>query len=107
LGVDHGSRGWLLCRGSFPHPRDSISFDAQIASVEADREALIAKVDPALFSRYQRIWDKRRDFAIARIEHDSCGGCHLKLPPQTIHITKGEKDIASCDFCSRLLFWVA
>jgi predicted nucleic acid-binding Zn-ribbon protein len=79
---------------------------AQLATLETERAALSEQVLPELLLRYQRIMEKRRDYAIVRIEHDSCGGCHLRLPPQTVHTARGNRELAVCDFCGRLLYWL-
>jgi len=77
----------------------------QLAKVEAERAGLAEKIDPAALSRYQRILDRRGDFAVVPIVHDNnCGGCHLKIPPSTMHAAKNARELAACDYCGRLLY---
>jgi predicted nucleic acid-binding Zn-ribbon protein len=77
----------------------------QLARAESERTALAQQIDAAVLSRYQRILDKRGDFAVVPIVHDhNCGGCHLNLPPATIHAAKSGRELAACDYCGRLLY---
>jgi predicted nucleic acid-binding Zn-ribbon protein len=77
----------------------------QLAKVEAERAALAQMIDPSVLARYQRILDRRGDYAVVSIVHGhNCGGCHLNLPPSTIHAAKNARELAACDYCGRLLY---
>lgn len=76
----------------------------ELAKVEEERKALAAGVDPTWLSRYERLFEKKGDAAIAVVEHGTCGCCHMKLPPaQVVDARKGDT-LTVCNFCGRLLY---
>jgi predicted nucleic acid-binding Zn-ribbon protein len=78
----------------------------EIQRLQQDRQALADDIDPQWLKRYQRILKHRGDFALVPVEHGSCcGGCHMKLTPQTVNDAKKQLSMTSCDYCGRLLYW--
>jgi len=79
--------------------------EKQIAKCRKGRKRHLGKIDPALMRRYDS-WRKRRGSSlVAVIEGQSCGGCHLRLPPQLVNeVRKGEK-LYTCNSCGRILYW--
>ena len=71
----------------------------------SERERLAASVDVVLLSRYDRIRIKKGGLATARINHESCGACHMLLPPQVVNEVIGEA-VKVCPSCNRLLYWM-
>ncbi|MET0726981.1 MAG: C4-type zinc ribbon domain-containing protein [Acidimicrobiales bacterium] len=84
---------------------DEVAIDGQLATVQAERDDLVAGVEPELLAEYEQVRPHSGGVAIARLVNGSCGGCHLhlsameldrikKLPPeQPVH----------CEECGRLL----
>jgi predicted nucleic acid-binding Zn-ribbon protein len=69
------------------------------------REELASSVDVALLNRYDRIRVQKGGLATARINDESCGACHMVLPPQVVNEVIGGV-IRPCPSCSRLLYWM-
>jgi predicted nucleic acid-binding Zn-ribbon protein len=63
-----------------------------------------AGIDPVWLRRYERIFAKQRDAAIARVEHGTCGSCHMKLSPAQIVDARKTDTLTLCDFCGRMLY---
>jgi predicted nucleic acid-binding Zn-ribbon protein len=79
--------------------------DRQVAEWNEKRDGFLGQIDPALMSRYDN-WRKRRGSSlVAVIEGESCGGCHLKLPPQLINEVRKKKELHTCNSCGRILYW--
>jgi predicted nucleic acid-binding Zn-ribbon protein len=79
--------------------------DQQIAQWNKKRGGFLGKVDPALMNKYDN-WRKRSGSSlVAVIEGQSCGGCHLKLPPQLINEVRKKKELHTCNSCGRILYW--
>ncbi len=76
-------------------------FDA----VAADRAGLAEKVDPQTLSRYQHLIDRKGDNVVVGVKGGICGGCHMKLPTQTVVSAKAQSEIVTCINCSRMLYW--
>lgn len=76
----------------------------ELAAGEEKRKGFIEGVDAELMGLYDKTRERREGVALARIEKDSCGVCHVKLPPQVIiDANKGTK-ILTCESCQRILY---
>lgn len=76
----------------------------ELAAKEEERKALAADIDPAWVSRYERIFAKQHDAAIALVEHGTCGCCHMKLAPSQVVDARKADTLTSCAFCGRMLY---
>lgn len=75
--------------------------------VRADERKRVAMhIDPSVLDRYNRILASKGDSAMASIEGETCSGCYVKLPPQTVIEVKKTKRIIECESCGRILCWV-
>lgn len=77
----------------------------ELAGIEADRSARGTGIDEQWMGRYNRIMKHVGDAAIVPVDHGTCGGCHMKLPPQVVHDTRRADAITACTFCGRMLYW--
>jgi len=69
------------------------------------RNHFLGEIHPALMSKYDS-WRKRRGSSlVAVIEGQSCGGCHLTLPPQLINEVRKKEQLYTCNSCGRILYW--
>ncbi len=76
---------------------------ADLASLKAERAEVAAKANPKWLARYERVIQSRRGVAIVPLEEDTCSGCQMRVPPQTVHNARHGRDIVMCDFCGRFL----
>ena len=79
--------------------------EEMLAGTRSERERLAASVDGVLLSQYDRIRIKKGGLATAKINDESCGACHLLLPPQVVNEVIGEA-VKVCPSCNRLLYWM-
>ena len=77
----------------------------EIEKLKSERVALAASVDESYLSRYERIMRHRQDVAIVPLQHGNCGGCHLQMPPQVVHLAKRSDEMVTCEQCGRILYW--
>jgi predicted nucleic acid-binding Zn-ribbon protein len=75
-----------------------------LGSIRAERKDLASGIDEMLLSRYDKIRVRKGGLAISKIDDESCGACHLALPPQVVNEVIGGK-VKSCPSCNRLLYW--
>lgn len=80
------------------------TMDSELARAEAERTAAAGEVDPDWLRRYERIRDHVGTLALAPVDHGTCGGCHMRLPPQAVHDARRCEQIAVCAFCGRMLY---
>jgi predicted nucleic acid-binding Zn-ribbon protein len=85
--------------------------DAERVQLERELEQLAAEraregtgVEPAVIARYEQLLKQRRMVAVAPLEGDVCGACHVKLRPVVAQHVRHNEEIVSCDSCQRILY---
>ena len=81
--------------------------EGEIAEARKNREGMTEGIDEAWLSRYTRIFNNKGDYALVPVENGTCGGCHMKVPPQLVQDAKRGDAMVSCSYCGRLLYWQA
>lgn len=94
----------------------AVALTAAIAEAEAEidrergqvidqRAALVAGIDPAALAEYDAVRNRLGGVAVARLEHGSCGACHMKLSAveydRILHLPADEP--VRCEDCGRFL----
>ena len=79
--------------------------DQEIAKWSKKRNSFLGKIDPVLMRRYNSWRTRRGGSLVAVIDGQSCGGCHLTLPPQLINDVRKKKELLTCNSCGRILYW--
>jgi predicted nucleic acid-binding Zn-ribbon protein len=79
--------------------------DAELAALETDRAVAAAAVAPELLAEYEDLRESGGGVGAARLEHGTCGGCHMKLSAVELDRIKGLPDDATihCEDCGRIL----
>jgi len=80
--------------------------EKEISELEAQRADLAKDLEADAYDRYDRLMKSKGDVAIVQILNTNCGGCHLKLPPQSVHDAKRGSELVSCSYCGRILYWM-
>lgn len=86
---------------------------AKVNQLEADRqtrgggrEAIVKRLPPALYRRYEMIRG-RRGTALAQTTDGTCNRCNMALPPQLYHRLRREPLIEQCPSCNRIIYFAA
>lgn len=83
------------------------NIQSDIEQARKNREGLTDGIDDSWLSRYTRIFNNKGDYALVPVENGTCGGCHMKVPPQLVQDAKRGDAMVSCSYCGRLLYWQA
>ena len=75
-----------------------------IQQIQASRQTLVPKVDPPILTRYERILAAKEGLALVPVKGESCGGCHLVLPPQLVNEVYLATRLVLCESCARILY---
>ncbi|MFA5356454.1 MAG: C4-type zinc ribbon domain-containing protein [Candidatus Omnitrophota bacterium] len=78
--------------------------DDRIAQLEAKRQQALPNIDGKILSQYERILNNRDGLAIVSVKDNSCGGCNMFVPPQTINLIKMYERMITCEVCNRILY---
>jgi hypothetical protein len=78
----------------------------QLAGKETERLALVSKVPPVLYRRYEMI-RKRKGTAIAATTDGTCSACHMRLQPMLFQKLMRGEEFGQCPSCNRILYFRA
>jgi predicted nucleic acid-binding Zn-ribbon protein len=77
---------------------------ADLAAKQTEREQAAAQIPPAMLKQYDAIRVRKSGLALVPVRGENCGGCNLKLTPQTIVDVKKHTKLVTCESCQRILF---
>jgi len=84
---------------------EEAELNGQISVWYEKRKKFTVKITAAMLNRYEN-WRKRRNSSmVAIIQEQSCGECHINLPPQLINEVRKRKELHNCNSCGRILYW--
>lgn len=78
---------------------------AAVAEFDEKRKSYLPNIEPKLLSQYEKLLKSREGLALAPVKNNSCGGCHLGLPPQVINEIQMHDKLIVCESCARILYW--
>lgn len=76
--------------------------DRDLGRREARKAEMIPAIPPDLLAMYEQLRKSKQGVAIGRLDHGSCGGCHLTLSAAE-QLEAKETDPPRCVHCRRLL----
>ena len=82
-----------------------VNLKKELAQLQAGRSELAAAVEESVRFRYDRLLKNKGDNVVVGIHHGVCGGCHMKLPAQSLVTCKSGQEVAACPNCGRLLYF--
>jgi predicted nucleic acid-binding Zn-ribbon protein len=78
--------------------------DIEEEKLSKKSEKAMKKVDDFLLKAYHRIRaNYKNGLAVVSVDRDSCGGCHISVPPQLQIDIENEMRIIPCENCGRIL----
>ncbi len=77
----------------------------QEEGLNQNRERILARLNPQLINRYERIRQGRNGVAIAVLENGACSACSSKIPPQHRVEIRAMNQIYVCETCGRIIIY--
>jgi len=78
--------------------------DERLSQLQAQRKQIAPGVEPKMLAEYEKILSSRDGLAIVTVVDNSCGGCHMLVPPQVINLIKMYEHIVTCEVCNRIFY---
>lgn len=76
----------------------------ELAAQKTERTVSVSGVPGNWLTYYDRIATRRKDHVLVPVENGTCGGCHMQMPPSTVHSARQREHMTVCDYCGRLLY---
>jgi predicted nucleic acid-binding Zn-ribbon protein len=84
----------------------SLEFDETIhPDTEEHIAQLRAKVPAPVLAHYDRLGDQGKK-GVAVLRHQTCSGCHMRVPVAVVMELRHAEDVRLCDNCRRYLYLV-
>jgi predicted nucleic acid-binding Zn-ribbon protein len=77
----------------------------ELTAAEQEKQETASRIDPSVFSRYQRLLATKAGAAIVEARNESCSGCFMSIPPQVYVNVKKNESIITCPQCNRILYY--
>jgi len=78
--------------------------DDHLNQLQSQRKQVTPGIDSKMLAEYERILSSRDGLAIVTVIDNSCGGCHMLVPPQVINLIKMYEHIVTCEVCNRIFY---
>jgi uncharacterized protein len=81
------------------------NLNKELTELQANREELSSAVDDTVRSRYERLLKNKGENVVVGVQHGVCGGCHMKVSPQTLVSCQQQQELVTCSNCGRILYY--
>lgn len=68
------------------------------------REQALKSISTKFLDQYEYLRGRKNGIAVAKLEEDSCGACHMQLPVGVIGNVRRSSDLVLCTACGRILY---
>lgn len=76
----------------------------KLNQVTEERKELVTKISKELLEDYEKIWRRKRDWAVVKLINGICQGCFMTLPPQMVIEVKKDNSFIHCENCARIIY---
>jgi uncharacterized protein len=79
--------------------------ETDLKAIELSRQDFVVRIQPAVYSKYQKLIGTKAGIAITEARGESCSGCYMSIPPQVFVNVKKNENIITCPNCGRILYF--
>lgn len=77
----------------------------QYIMLKEKRETASGTIDAKLLDNYEQLRKRKGGIAVARLEEDGCGVCHMQVPSGIVSAARSVRDdLVHCPSCGRILY---
>lgn len=84
----------------------AVTLGERLKELQSDHASLKAGIPEEPLALYERLIVRKGDSAISPLEHEICGGCHMKVPTQVAVQVRMSQGVPQCPNCGRILYRV-
>lgn len=77
---------------------------AKVVAERAERDSLADELPATVKKRYEQVRNRCGGQAVVEVQQGSCGGCYMRIPPQTLIEIMKAGVIRVCPSCQRILY---
>lgn len=81
-----------------------VRIESQIDRKQRDRIEKIGSVEPDLMEKYEIIFVRKPDRAVAVVRHGVCTGCNMELTAEVQNDLAREEMVCQCENCGRFIY---
>jgi predicted nucleic acid-binding Zn-ribbon protein len=79
--------------------------EKQLETLKAERQKIVAELNPQLIRDYERIRKKWHGTVVAEVVEGRCTACQIVLRPQFFQDLKRGEDLMFCESCGRIIYY--
>jgi len=87
------------------HEAAAAKVEEELTAAEEEKKETALRVEPSVFSHYQKLLATKAGAAIVEARNESCSGCFMSIPPQVYVNVKKNESIITCPQCNRILYY--
>jgi predicted nucleic acid-binding Zn-ribbon protein len=81
------------------------NFQKELAELQSNRAVLASAVEESVRGRYERLVKSKGENVLVGVQSGVCGGCHMKLPAQSVITCQSVQEMVTCPNCARILYY--
>lgn len=76
----------------------------ELAEAQKVSDEMAKQLRPEILKKYRNV-RLRRIPAVVVVKDGTCGGCHMRIPPQLYNIIQRGSSLEQCPTCNRIIYW--
>ena len=86
------------------YEQEAKDLKAEIVTWQRKRRDFLHQIDPGLMGQYQDRFKRYRTGLVSLVVENTCGSCHLTIPPQTLQEARKYDQFTHCGSCKLILY---
>lgn len=84
----------------------AVTLAERLKELQSNHASLKTGIPEDPLALYERLIVRKGDSAISPLDHEICGGCHMKVPTQVAVQVRMSQGVPQCPNCGRILYRV-
>lgn len=80
------------------------NIEQELITLNHKRNQIVPQIEPQILESYERILRNKNGLAMVKVLDNSCQGCFMNVPHQTVNEIRMYERIVVCEMCARILY---